>query len=156
VTATYRPVGPWWTLDAPSLRLPGPDGRAVEIWTTGAGPSVLLVHRPGADHESWLPLLPHLAPRFTVHALRATDGAADAHDVAVAIAGLDARLVVADGDAAVSALAGLPAGGRGGAVALLDPPRDLPPSAAAPHVLARGASPGELAEAITTALAAGP
>ena len=110
----------------------------MDVWTTGTGPSVLLVHRSGADHESWLPLLPHLAGRFTLHALR-VDGAVEARDVALSAAGLDAHLVVADADAAGPALAGLPDAGRGATVVLLDPPGPVPPTvatAATVHVLA--------------------
>lgn len=100
--AVYAPVGPWWTLDAPSLRLPTGDGERVSIWTVGAGPSLLLVARSGADHRAWLPVLPHLQAEFTLHAVqrpRPGDPATAVRDIALAIEGLGVRWVVADGDA---------------------------------------------------------
>jgi hypothetical protein len=108
----YAPVGPWWTLDAPSLRLPTRDGAQVSIWTVGEGPSVLLVPRSEEDHRAWLPLLPHLQERFTLHALqRPAPGTPDTavRDVAVAVTGLGVRQVVADGDSGAAALEALAA-----------------------------------------------
>jgi hypothetical protein len=105
--AVYAPVGPWWTLDAPSLRLPTRDGDRVSIWTVGDGPSLLLVPRPGEDHRAWLPLLPCLQDRFTLHALqwsRPDRPSTTARDVAVAVAGLGVRRVIADGDGAAATL----------------------------------------------------
>jgi hypothetical protein len=112
--AIYAPVGPWWTLDAPSLRLPTRDGQQVSVWTVGEGPSVLLVPRTDSDHRAWLPLLPHLQDRFTLHALQWTSSAATgaaARDVAVAVEGLGVRQIVADGDAGGAVLTAL-AGNR--------------------------------------------
>jgi hypothetical protein len=148
VSAVYAPVGPWWTLDAPSLRLPTGDGDRVSIWTVGDGPSLLLVPRPGEDHQAWLPLLPHLQDRFTLHALqwsRPDRPATAARDVAVAVTGLGVRRVVADGDGATAALevlradrapsvlvahaSGLPADAAAGSAVLLhrsDAPADDP------------------------------
>lgn len=45
------------------------DGTAIAYWTSGAGPPLVLVHGAPADHTRWRPLLPHLEPHATVHAL---------------------------------------------------------------------------------------
>jgi hypothetical protein len=106
----YAPVGSWWTLDAPSLRLPTGAGGQVSIWTVGEGPSVLLVPRSGGDHRDWLPLLAHLQDRFTLHALQPSQPDVPltaTRDVVIAMEGLGAPQVVADGDACTAVLEAL-------------------------------------------------
>jgi pimeloyl-ACP methyl ester carboxylesterase len=45
------------------------DGTEIAYWTSGHGPPLVLVHGTPADHTRWRPLLPHLEPHFTVHAV---------------------------------------------------------------------------------------
>jgi pimeloyl-ACP methyl ester carboxylesterase len=45
------------------------DGTRIAYWTTGTGPPLVLVHGGPADHTRWAPLLPHLQPHATVHAM---------------------------------------------------------------------------------------
>lgn len=45
------------------------DGTEIAYWTSGAGPPLLLVHGVLGDHSRWEALQPHLASRFTVHAM---------------------------------------------------------------------------------------
>jgi pimeloyl-ACP methyl ester carboxylesterase len=45
------------------------DGTPIAYWTSGRGPSVVVVHGAPADHTRWRPLLPYLEPHFTIHAL---------------------------------------------------------------------------------------
>jgi pimeloyl-ACP methyl ester carboxylesterase len=45
------------------------DGTEIAVWTSGQGPPLVLVHGAVADHTRWRPLLPHLEPRVTVHAM---------------------------------------------------------------------------------------
>jgi pimeloyl-ACP methyl ester carboxylesterase len=45
------------------------DGTEIAYWTSGHGPPLVLVHGTPADHTRWSPLLPHLEPHFTVHAV---------------------------------------------------------------------------------------
>lgn len=152
--AIFAPVGPWWTLDAPSLRLPGPTGRYVDVWTAGQGPSVLLVHGSDADHRMWQPLLPGLGARLTVHALQRRPGGPDAElvDLRTAVEGLGVRSVVAHGDAAALALgAALPT------TLLLAAPSDVAATGPGVHRLAGPVDdPGSVASWIVRLLAADP
>jgi pimeloyl-ACP methyl ester carboxylesterase len=45
------------------------DGTEIAVWTSGHGPPLVLVHGALADHTRWRPLLPHLEPHVTVHAM---------------------------------------------------------------------------------------
>jgi pimeloyl-ACP methyl ester carboxylesterase len=45
------------------------DGTAIAYWTSGDGPSLVLIHGTPADHTRWWPLIPYLVPQFTVHAI---------------------------------------------------------------------------------------
>jgi pimeloyl-ACP methyl ester carboxylesterase len=45
------------------------DGAEIAWVTSGAGPPLVLVHGMVSDHHRWSPLLPHLEPHVTVHAL---------------------------------------------------------------------------------------
>lgn len=45
------------------------DGTEIAFWTSGHGPSLVVVHGTPADHTRWRPLLPYLEPHFTVHAM---------------------------------------------------------------------------------------
>jgi hypothetical protein len=108
----YAALGPWWTLDGPSLRLPRPDGAYVQVWTTGNGPGLLLVPRSGAGRDSWLPLLPHLRDHFTLLALEAPaapegSGRLRAEDVRTALLGTGVSFLLADGDGDGSVLGAL-------------------------------------------------
>jgi pimeloyl-ACP methyl ester carboxylesterase len=44
-----------------------PDGTPLALWTSGAGPPLVLVHGATADHSRWAPALPALEEHFTVH-----------------------------------------------------------------------------------------
>ncbi|RYF54739.1 MAG: hypothetical protein EOO27_22905 [Comamonadaceae bacterium] len=123
----YEPIGAWWTFDAPSLRVPDPAHEYVSIWSTGNdGPCVLLVHRVGADHRFWEPLLPNLVGDFTVSALdvrsEPAGAAPDAEGIRTAARAVGANLFVAQGNAAEAVMVGAPRGTR---VVLWDPPADV-------------------------------
>jgi pimeloyl-ACP methyl ester carboxylesterase len=61
------------------------DGTEIAYWTTGTGPPLVVVHGTPADHTRWRPLLPHLEPHFTVHAIdrRGRGASGDAPDYAL-------------------------------------------------------------------------
>src|SRR5688572_26807167 len=46
-----------------------PDGTAIAVWRSGAGPPLVLVHGTTADHSRWAPVVPALEERFTVLAI---------------------------------------------------------------------------------------
>jgi pimeloyl-ACP methyl ester carboxylesterase len=50
-------------------RVTSRDGTEIAVWTSGEGPPLVLVHGAPADHIRWRPLLPHLEPHVTVHAI---------------------------------------------------------------------------------------
>jgi hypothetical protein len=145
----YEPVGPWWTLDAPSLRLPAPGGRYVPIWTVGEGPSLLLVHRRDDDHDVWLPLLPHLRDHLTLHAMQlgADTPETAAADIAVAVEGLGVRQVLADGDSAAAALAALTTGRLPARLLTHAAPHGIPIRESAVRVLRLGSPQGLVGDA---------
>lgn len=122
----YEPIGVWWTVDAPSLRVPDPAHHYVSIWSAGVdGPSILLVPRDGADHTAWEYLVPQLAPYFTIHAMDTRTQPATERDVfgvRTAADAVGARIVVADGNAAGAAL---PAAGADDMVVLCEPAQDV-------------------------------
>ena len=102
----YEPIGVWWTVDAPSLRVPDPAHRYVSIWSAGGdGPSILLVPSQGADHTAWEHLVPELASHFTVHAMDARVTDRDVVGVRTAADAVGARIVVADSDSVEDAAA---------------------------------------------------
>ncbi len=45
-----------------------PDGTSIAVWSSGAGPPLLLVHGSMSDHQRWR-ITEHLTPHRTVHAL---------------------------------------------------------------------------------------
>lgn len=61
------------------------DGTEIGWVTSGSGPPLLLVHGMVSDHHRWGPLLPHLEPYVTVHAMdrRGRGLSGDAPDYAV-------------------------------------------------------------------------
>ena len=64
--------------EATVSRVASRDGTGIGYWTSGEGPPLVLVHGASADHRRWRPLLPHLEPHATVHALdRRGRGASD-------------------------------------------------------------------------------
>jgi hypothetical protein len=142
----YEPVGPWWTLDAPSLRLPVPGGRYVPVWTVGKGPSLLLVHREDDDHDAWLPLLAHLQEHLTLHALqlRGQPPETAAADLTAVVAGLGVRQVLADGDSATIALIALAADGLPARLLAHAAPPGLPAGLGAVTVLPVGRANGRV------------
>jgi pimeloyl-ACP methyl ester carboxylesterase len=50
-------------------RVVSADGTEIACVTSGAGPPLILVHGMVSDHHRWSPLLPHLEPNVTVHAM---------------------------------------------------------------------------------------
>ena len=125
----YELLGPWWTYDAPSLRVVDRRRVYVSIWSAGdAGPSVLLVPPAAADHRVWEPVLPALTEHLIVHALdlRGPDTAVDpdAGGVCTALAAVGAQLVVAYRDAARPVLGALDRMSPARTV-LWDPPLDV-------------------------------
>jgi pimeloyl-ACP methyl ester carboxylesterase len=52
-----------------ATRVTSRDGTEIGYWTSGEGPPLVLVHGGTADHTRWRPLLPHLEPHATAHAL---------------------------------------------------------------------------------------
>jgi pimeloyl-ACP methyl ester carboxylesterase len=61
------------------------DGTPIAYWTYGQGPPLVVVHGAPADHTRWAPLLPHLEPHVTVHAIdrrgRGASGDAARYDI---------------------------------------------------------------------------
>jgi len=61
------------------------DGTRIGWVTSGTGPPLILVHGMVSDHHRWSPLLPHLEPHVTVHAMdrrgRGLSGDAPEYDV---------------------------------------------------------------------------
>ena len=57
------------TAEATMTRVESRDGTEIAVWTSGHGPPLVLVHGAVADHTRWRPLLPHLEPHVTVHAM---------------------------------------------------------------------------------------
>ena len=57
------------TAEATMTRVASRDGTEIAVWTSGHGPPLVLVHGAVADHTRWRPLLPHLEPHVTVHAM---------------------------------------------------------------------------------------
>lgn len=62
------------------------DGTPIAVWSTGAGPPLLLVHGTAADHGRWAPVLSALEASFTVLAMdrrgRGRSGDADGYVLA--------------------------------------------------------------------------
>jgi pimeloyl-ACP methyl ester carboxylesterase len=63
-----------------------PDGTPLALWTSGAGPPLVLVHGTTADHSRWAPALPALEEHFTVHSYdrRGRGESGDAADYSLA------------------------------------------------------------------------
>jgi pimeloyl-ACP methyl ester carboxylesterase len=72
--------------EATGTRVASRDGTEVAYWATGEGAPLILVHGTTADHTRWRPLLPHLEPDATVHALdrrgRGASGDREPYEVA--------------------------------------------------------------------------
>jgi pimeloyl-ACP methyl ester carboxylesterase len=69
--------------DEPVLsRVQSQDGTEIAYWTRGEGPPLLLVHGTAGVHDRFGPLLPHLEPHATVHAMdrRGRGASGDASD----------------------------------------------------------------------------
>jgi hypothetical protein len=110
---TYAPLGPWWTLDGPSLRLPGPGGRYVSVWMAGDGPCVAALAPRDSSVDSWLPLTSLLNHDVTLAATElssAATGPLSPADVMTVVKGTGARLLLTHGDAAESVVACLDEG----------------------------------------------
>lgn len=63
-------------------RVASRDGTEIAWATTGGGPPLVLVHGTTADHSRWVPVLPHLDPHVTAHAMdrRGRGASGDAPD----------------------------------------------------------------------------
>lgn len=63
-------------------RVASRDGTRIAYWTSGKGPPLVVVHGVAGDHTRWQPLLPHLEPYVTVHAMdrRGRGASGDARD----------------------------------------------------------------------------
>jgi pimeloyl-ACP methyl ester carboxylesterase len=74
------------TDETPVTRARSRDGAEIAYWTSGEGPPLVLVHGGPADHTRWRPLLPHLEPHATVHAMdrRGRGASGDGPDYAMA------------------------------------------------------------------------
>jgi pimeloyl-ACP methyl ester carboxylesterase len=74
------------TLEPTETRVTSRDGTTIAWWTSGHGPPLVLVHGALGDHTRWAPLLPHLEPHVTVHAIdrrgRGASGDAPPYDLA--------------------------------------------------------------------------
>jgi pimeloyl-ACP methyl ester carboxylesterase len=74
------------TAEATLTRVRSRDGTSIGCWTSGQGPPLVLVHGAVADNTRWRPLLPHLEPHATVHAMdrrgRGASGDAAGYDLA--------------------------------------------------------------------------
>jgi pimeloyl-ACP methyl ester carboxylesterase len=74
------------TAEATLTRVASRDGTEIGYWSSGQGPPLVLVHGAPADHTRWRPLLPHLEPHATVHAMdrrgRGASGDAPSYDLA--------------------------------------------------------------------------
>ena len=57
------------TAEATMTRVESRDGTEIAVWTSGHGPPLVLVHGAVADHTRWRPVLPHLEPHVSVHAM---------------------------------------------------------------------------------------
>ena len=81
--AAVNTPGAWWTELEPSLRVPRMSGQPAAIWTTGEGPSLLLVPPGGGYHDVWATVSEPLGVSCTVHALdrNATTSFADDVDL---------------------------------------------------------------------------
>jgi hypothetical protein len=73
-------IGAWWTFDAPTLRVPSPDGTYVSIWSVGAGPSVVIVPPLGRDHNWMVPYLDFMSRHNILHAIDLRDDLSGASD----------------------------------------------------------------------------
>jgi pimeloyl-ACP methyl ester carboxylesterase len=62
------------------------DGTKIAYWTSGDGPPLLIVHGTSGSHDRFAPLLPHLEPHATVHAMdrRGRGGSGDAPEYELA------------------------------------------------------------------------
>ena len=55
--------------DAPSRIVGSRDGTPIAVFTSGAGPALLLVHGTTSDHRTWRAVAPGLAQHHTLHAI---------------------------------------------------------------------------------------
>ncbi len=74
------------TDEATMSKVTSTDGTEIAYWTSGDGPPLLLIHGAVADHSRFRPMLPHLEPHVTVHAMdrrgRGGSGDGPAYDLA--------------------------------------------------------------------------
>lgn len=73
-----------------------PDGTPIAYWTSGRGPSLVLVHGTTADHTRWRGVRPLLEPHVTMHAMdrRGRGASGDRPDHALADEAADVAAVV--------------------------------------------------------------
>ena len=69
----------------PGRRVASPDGTPIAVFSSGDGPSLVLVHGATADHTTWRSAGPILARSFTIHAIdrRGRGASGDAPDYAI-------------------------------------------------------------------------
>jgi pimeloyl-ACP methyl ester carboxylesterase len=72
------------------------DGTPIAVWTSGAGPPLLLVHGAAADHSRWGPVLPAFNEHFMVMAMdrRGRGGSGDGDQYAIEAEFADVAAVV--------------------------------------------------------------
>ena len=51
------------------MQVTSADGTPIAVWSSGAGPSLVLVHGTTADHSRWARVTPLLEPHFSVYAM---------------------------------------------------------------------------------------
>ncbi len=69
----------------PTRIIPAPDGVPIAVFTSGTGPSLVLVHGATSDHTTFRVVRPLLEERFTIHAIdrrgRGASGDAGTYDI---------------------------------------------------------------------------
>ncbi|MEV6596476.1 alpha/beta hydrolase [Actinoplanes sp. NPDC051346] len=133
----------------PRTVVESPDGVPLALFSGGSGPSVLLVHGTGEDHQRWRVTTTALADEFTVHALdrrgRGASGDAPAYGWRAEAADLvavmrhlgDRTVLIAHSYGAICALEAAAQLPSLGGLVLYEPPIPVTTAPAASEVAAR-------------------